>query len=252
MAFYAFAIVALQLYCVWHVIRYHRHKGWICLILIAPFIGSAVYLYTEVMPQQRQRYRPVNHNANPLRYRPAGKTLRHLQDEVKFSSTIQNRENLADEYARQGLYAEAIEGYRECLTGQHENDPALLYKLAEAAFGHKDYPLALESLHRVRALSDYRPAKVRLLLARAYEEDGQHDKAEAAYEQALKAHSELELKCRYAAFLQAQGKHERAQTLLQEVQLAGERMPGHARKLNRIWLDFARKQVRSQAEERKA
>lgn len=242
-------IVALQIYCIWHVIHYHRSKGWICLILFAPFIGSAVYMLTEVVPlqnsrQRNQRYRPVKSNITPMRYRPAGKTLEHLQEEVKFSHTTQNLENLADEYARQGLYSEAMSTYRDCLSGQQENNPALLYKLAEAAFGQGDLDLTIKSLHKVRATSDYRPAKVRLLLARAYEASGQADKAEATYEQVLKVHSELEIKCRYAAFLQNQGQFERAKVLLEEVQDSGKRMPAHAVKLNRVWLDFAAKQAR--------
>ncbi len=240
-------IVAFQIYCIWHVIYNHRSKGWICLILFAPFIGSAVYLLTEVVPLQNSRnhrYRPTKSNITPMRYRPAGQTLAHLQEEVKFSHTTQNLENLADEYARQGLFSEAISTYQECLSGQQENNPALLYKLAETAFSQGDVDLTIKSLHKVRATSDYRPAKVRLLLARAYAASGQNDKAEAAYEQALKAHSELEIKCRYAAFLQDQGQSERAQVLLQEVQDSGKRMPAHAVKLNRVWLDFAAKQAR--------
>ncbi|MEZ0369442.1 MAG: hypothetical protein ACAI44_10185, partial [Candidatus Sericytochromatia bacterium] len=67
------------------------------------------------------------------------------------------------------------------------------------------------------------------------------DKAEAAYDQALKAHGDLEIKCRFALFLQSRGQDERARALLAEVLASGERLPNHARKLNRIWLDLARK-----------
>jgi hypothetical protein len=244
---YAGLIVTLQILCLVHCIKRHRHKGWILLVLFAPLIGSLVYLWSEVWPEHQRR---KNYdNANPLRYRSAtpqpAVALKVLQNEVNAVNTAQNRENLADEYLRQGLYGEAVSAYQDCLD-QQENEPNLLCKLAEAAYGHQNYAQALEALHRIRALSDYRPAKVRLLLARSYEASGQPEKAQVAYEQAIKAHTELEIKCRYALFLQSlnQAKQtELALDLFKQVIQIGQSMPEHTRRQNRVWIDLATRQT---------
>lgn len=242
---YGALIVGLQIFCLIHCMQRNRHRSWILLIVFAPLIGSIVYLYTEYLPDYQRR--GGTRNANPLRYRPAAnKEIDRLQEEVRYSDTVQSRENLADEYIRQEMYSEAAALYRECLAGPLENDPTLLYKLAEACYGLQNYPPAIEALHRIRALSDYRPAKVRLLLARCYDGEGQFDKATNAFEQALKVQTDLEVKYRYALFLQTRGEAEKARTLLEEILAAAERMPQHTREQNQTWLDLARQQANGQ------
>lgn len=242
---YGALIVALQIFCGIDCVRRGKTCNWLWLILVFPLIGSIIYIVAEMLPARQgggyaRRYNPMQ----PVRQRqPSAKDLRRLQDEVQFSNTVKNRENLADAYVAHKQYAEAMALYRECLSGQLENDAALLFKLSEAAYGQADYEAAIEALNRIRASSpDYRPARVRLLLARSHEAAGQLDQAESTYDQALRAHGDLEIKCRFAQFLQQQGQSDRAAILLDEIRIAGERMPPHARKLNRAWIDQARKQ----------
>jgi hypothetical protein len=235
--------LAAQIYCIVHCIRQRKNSWWVLFILFVPVIGCAVYFITEVLPeiQGRRRYGGGTANANPLRYRPAPSKVSQLRESVDFSNTVKNRENLADELARQGEYTEAVSVYQSCLKGFSENDVGILYKLAEAAFAAEDYATSLDAVHKVRALSDYRASKVRLLLARNYAAQGDTEKATQVFEQAIEKHGDIEIRYRYAEFLYERNHHAQALQILAEIQQAVDRLPSHARKLNSEWIKRAQK-----------
>ncbi len=236
--------LGLQIYCIVHCIRTRRSTWWIFLILFVPIIGVAVYFITEMWPdiQRRQGYARGTHNANPLRYRPARKaSVNQLRENLEFSNTIQNKENLADELMRQEEYGEALRLYEECLQGASSNDVGILFKLAEAAFCHEAYELSIETLHKVRALSDFRGGKVKLLLARAYAATGDSEKADQQFKQAVDKHSDLEIRYRYAEFLHDQQRISECKMMLTAIENRVKQMPPHARKLNKTWISRARK-----------
>ena len=235
--------LAAQIYCIVHCIRQRKNSWWIPLILLVPFIGSAVYFFAEIWPepQGRRLYAGGTANANPLRYRPASHKVKQLRENIDFSNTVKNRENLADELARQGEYQEAVSVYQSCLKGFSENDVGILYKLAEAAYAAEDYATSLDAVHKVRALSDYRASKIRLLLARNYAAQGDIEKATQAFEQAIERHGDIEIRYRYAEFLYERNQRAQALEALAEIQQAVKRLPSHARKLNSEWIKRAQK-----------
>lgn len=239
---YGGAILALQIFCVIHCIQRNRGRNWIFLIIFAPLIGSVVYLYTEFLPEVKRRGGTTN--ANPLRYRPAAPKAKKWQS-GKAAETIHGREKLADEQMRLGNWVEAAELYRDCLSQGLENDPALLYKLAEACHQLGEHAQAIEALHRVRALTDYRPGKVRLLLARCYAAQNSPDKAQAAFEQALKAQSDPEILCRYALFLQDQDQAAKAQALFIQALSEIEKLSPQEREPYQEWIELATHQTQT-------
>lgn len=235
--------LAAQIYCVLHCIRQRKSSWWILFILLVPIIGWIAYFIVEVWPEiQAQRHnREGTANANPLRYRAIPSKVSQLRESVDFSNSVTNRENLADELARQGEYTEAISVYQSCLKGFSENDVGILYKLAEAAFAGKEYATSLDSLHKVRALSDYRSSKVRLLLARNYAAQGHTEKASQVFQQAIEKHGDIETHYRYAEFLYEQQQFAQALEMLAEIKQAAAQQPAHVRKLNSAWIRRAQK-----------
>lgn len=233
--------LAAQIYCIVHCIQRRKSTWWVFLILFVPVIGCIVYFITEIRPDQQRGYSRGTANANPLRYRPARQDISRLRQEIEFSNTVQNKENLADALCLQGDYAEAVNIYQSCLQGFNDKDLGILYKLAEAAFAADDYDTSLQALHKIRALSDYRASKVRLLLARNYAGLGQHDKAREAFLQALEKHSDLEIPYRYAEYLYTQQDLPAAMSQLTFIEQTVSRMPRHAQKLNKTWIQSARK-----------
>lgn len=233
--------IAAQIYCIVHCIQNRRGNWWILIILI-PLIGCIVYFLTEILPARHNanRYGRGTANANPLRYRPVAQDLPRLRQQIEFSNTVQNKENLADALCQQGDYTEAMELYQSCLNGFHDKDLGLLYKLAEAAFAADAYETSLQALHKIRALSDYRASKVRLLLARNYAALEQHDKAREGFLFALEKYTDLEIPYRYAEYLYTQKELPAALNQLEFIEQTVARMPRQAKKQNKNWIQSAK------------
>jgi hypothetical protein len=212
---YGVLIVGLQIACAVHCLR-HKYvtRNWLWLILFFPLIGSLIYLLVEIFPHWGK---PRSGNPNPLRYRETEAELAQERSEFRKVGSIRSHEQAAELALQQGQPREAILHYRACLSGPCENDPELLYKLAEAAFAADDVAQALEALHRIRALSDYAPAKVRLLLARVYTAQADYAKAEPHFEYLLAQHPSPDVRYYWARFLHLQGQVGAAQTLLSEL-----------------------------------
>lgn len=212
---YGVLIVGLQIACAVHCLRNkYVTRTWLWLILFFPLIGSLIYLLAEVWPYFGKSR---SGNPNPLRYRETAAEISQERSEYRKAGSIRSHEKEAELALQQGKPREAILHYQACLTGPCENDPELLFKLAEAALLAEDPAQALEALHRIRALSDYAPAKVRLLLARSYAAQADYSKAEGHFEYLLAQHPSPDVRYYWARFLHLQGQVGAAQTLLTEL-----------------------------------
>lgn len=234
--------VLIQFACAYHCIQRKNERRWLFLILLFPVMGPALYFFTEILPEM-QRRGPAGASVMDNLQRnlnPRGE-IQRLQEEVTLSNTVKNKENLADEYARKGEYTQAIETYTQCLEGRYQNDAGILLKLARVYFVSSQYQEAIEQLHKIQALSDYRPSRVKLLLAQCYEGLENTSKARQYYEAAVKEKAGMESKCLYADFLLKQGESTEANALLEKVLLSAKRMPKHSQKLNAEWIKFAKK-----------
>jgi hypothetical protein len=225
---YGVLILGLQIACAVHCLR-HKYitRHWLWLILFFPMVGSVIYLLAEVWPNMGKPRR--SSNPNPLRYRETEVELDKARSQFRKSPAIAQLEKQAETSLAQGQPLEAVNHYQACLKGPCENDPELLYKLAEAAFQAQEYSQACEALNRIRALSDYSPAKVRLLLARSYAAQGEQSKAEQAFEYLLDQHPSPDVRYYWARYLHQEGQVGTAQTLLQELLAAfpsGSNAPG--------------------------
>jgi hypothetical protein len=73
------------------------------------------------------------------------------------------------------------------------------------------------------------------LLAHAYAQTGQAEKAEALFKQATKISTSSETYYNYATFLQAQGRSEEAREWAQKILDQRRTMPGYQRRRERVW-----------------
>lgn len=196
---YALFIVGLQIYCGVHCVRHHRNFRWLFLILFAPLIGSLIYLFAEVWPYLGRWEHTLDRHP---RYRVSARAQQREREEFRAAYRIDTQENEAQKLMSEGKYQQAADYYRTCLHGPLENDPELLYGFAEASFAAQNFEPAIETLNKIRALSDYRPQQVRCLLARAYAASGQRDKAAKIFEQLMTKSPNLEAYYYCAVFLE--------------------------------------------------
>src|SRR5687768_13725127 len=102
--FYA-PIFLLQAFCVYHAYRNNAEQRWYWLIVFFPLIGCIVYLLHIF--NNRDTIDSITENVKGAvikNYR-----IDQLEKAYRFSDNIKNKVNLADAYAENGRYKEAIE-----------------------------------------------------------------------------------------------------------------------------------------------
>ena len=229
-------IVGLDLFCLMHCLKRCGKGTWVFVILGIPILGALLYLFVEVRPEWEQRSRRDRANANPLRHRPAEYNPRRSK---QAKGDLHPHLQTASDLMQQDQPDQAAAIYRTCLIDLPQ-DPELLTCLAQAKFAQAHYAMAIDALNQVRALSDYKPTFIRLLLAMSYAEAGEAEKAHRLYEGLLRADPQPEVKVRYALYLEAQGQHYRCQELLKEVaSLPADQLKAH----DLVWFESAQESL---------
>jgi len=236
-------ILALDIYCAVHCLKNCRTRSWLFIILFFPMVGSLVYFFVEIFPdlQARQRRSPLVRESSVRK--GSAKEIEHLKDELKLCNTVKNRELLADAYARQGRYADAIAEYEACLEGFHAKDTGLLYKYAEASFAQGDHRRCWELINQYQQQTQSRHAESQLLKARCHEFLQEYDQARQIYQILGRGHLSLDAKGHYARFLIEQGEPAAAAPLLEEILVSAKRMSRPLQKQHKDVIAFAKQQA---------
>lgn len=233
--------IAIQVGLILHVVRTGRPMYWILIILIAPGIGSIAYFIVEMLPelsnspQLRNSLRSVKKNLDP------GGQIRQRERQLKLSGSVDAARHLAAELVETGKYAEAIEHYRNALTGLYAEDPDLLLGLAKAQFGNERFVDARDTLDRlIEHNPDYRSQEGHLLYARAVEACGDMDKAREEYAAVAAYFAGAEARLRYGIFLEKNAAGAEALAEFDEIVSVAELAPRHYRKAQSEWIREAR------------
>jgi hypothetical protein len=172
------------------------------------------------------------------------RNLRQYADEVRISGNVDSRRRLAEELLNKRQFHEAIETYRSALTGLYEHEPQLLLGLARAQFAKQDFAAARATLDRLIAHNpDFKSPDGHLLYARALEGEGNLEKAAAEYRVLSDYYPGAEARVRYGQLLKRQGQRDEARRVLQELLDGAQLAPEHYRKVQREWLELARREL---------
>lgn len=232
----------LQALAIVHCIKTGRNTLWVW-VLIWPGIGAIAalaYIAIEIIPDLF-RSRTAQSTARGLkRAVDPFADLRRYEQEARLAGNVAARQRYADELARHGRYEEAIDQYRQGLTGLYVHDPNLMLGLARAQFGSGAAPAArgtLEELFRHNA--DFRSPEGHLLYARALESEGSTARALEQYRVLANSFPGAEAAVRYAQLLDTQGQRDEARRVARELLDQARIAPGHYRRAQRAWLDVA-------------
>jgi hypothetical protein len=235
----------IQIALVVHVLKTGRAIYWIYLIMFIPVVGWVAYLIVEVLPdlsgnrRARSAIRGLRKTLDPEA------DIRHHQRMLQLSGSVDAARHLAGELVASGRFAEAIERYKEALTGLYEHDPDLLLGLAQAQFGNGEFANARATLDTlIEKNPDFRSADGHLLYARSVEECGDLEKAGEEYAAVAAYYSGAEAKIRYARLLEKTGKADQALSVYKDVVTAAELAPRHFRKAQKPWIAEARDGIR--------
>jgi hypothetical protein len=218
----------LQGVAIVHFIRRRPDSFWLWIILFGGGLGALVYIVVEVIPDAgllRQSFKVF----------PRRKRIRELEAAILDNPSAGNYEELADLYLEEGKFARARQCYDKAISSRTDSlDPFYRRGIAEIQMG--GFEAARADLERV-VMQDptYDFHRARGLLAHAYANTGDPDKAEALFQEATKISTLSETYYNYATFLASQGRNAEARQWAQNILAKKPTMPGYLRRRERPW-----------------
>jgi hypothetical protein len=228
----------LALLLCWHIMRTGRDTFWIWIVLMAPGIGSAIYIAMFVIPDlfrgktARNVAKVARETLDPHR------EYREAKQACEDTPTVRNQSRLAAAAAVMGHHAEAEALWRAGAQGMHADDPVLLLGLANALLELKRAPEALEVLERLGQDEAHgRTPRAALALGRAYEAVGRLPEADDAYRWAADRMPGFEALGRYAGFMARHGRTDEARAMITDMDKRMTKLKGQFRKEAQMWRD---------------
>jgi hypothetical protein len=217
---------------------------WIWIVLFLPGLGMIAYFIVEIAPGLFGSRTARNLQNSAVSTLDPGRELRRRRQALEEADTVDNRRLLAEAMEAAGQHEEALERYREILTGIHADDPGMLLGMARAAMAARQYELARQTVLKLgEANPRYQPVDAQLLHAMTLEALGRDDEAAEDYA-ALVTHAPgEEVRCRYALLLKRHGDRNAAKSLFDEILTRSRRAPRHYRRQQSEWIDIARSEA---------
>jgi hypothetical protein len=218
----------LQAVAIVHFIRRRPDTYWIFIILFLGWVGALVYIVAEVIP-----------DAGLLRTEfqvfPRRRRIHELERAILDNPSAGNYEELGLLYLDDGDFARARACYDRAISSRTDSvDPFYRRGVAEIELG--DFSASVPDLERALAADpNYDFQRAMGLLAYAYAQTGQAEKAEALFEQATKTSTSSETYYNYATFLVAQGRAEEGRQWTQKILDKRPTMPAYQRRRERHW-----------------
>ena len=223
----------LQIFAIIHFIRRRPDLYWIFIILFLGPLGAAIYILVEVIPD-------AGLLSQSFKVFPRRKRIQELEAMVRDNPSSGNYEELGNLYMDDGRFQPARVAFDKSIAVDADTlDP--FYRRGVCALMLGDAAAALPDLERVVAReSDYDFHRAAGLLAHAYAQTGQKERAEALFRQVTGASTTSETYLNFAAMLAAQGRTAEAREWAQKVLDKKPNMPAYLRRRERPWFRSAR------------
>src|ERR1700726_3245008 len=200
----------LQAVAIVHFIRRRPDTYWIFVILFLGWIGALIYIVAEVVPDAGLL--STSFQAFPRRRR-----IRELERAILDNPSAGNYEELGLLYLDDGDSARARACYDKAISSRTDrSDPFYRRGIAEVEL--EDFRAAVPDLERaVKANPGYDFHRAKGLLAWAYAQTGQIDKADAMFREATRISTLSETYYHYALYLESQGRNAEARIWAQRI-----------------------------------
>ena len=196
----------LQVVAIIHFIRRRPEMYWLFIIIFLGPLGALIYLIVVALPD-------VGSSPQTFRGIPRRKRIGQLEAAVLDNPSAENYEELGDLYMEQGSLELARAAFDKAIAAPFSTLDAI-YRRALCAIRLGDIPAALADLERVVSKEpDYDFHRAAGLLAHAYAQTGQIDKADALFRKATITSTLSETYLNFAEFLASQGRNSRSSSM---------------------------------------
>jgi hypothetical protein len=224
---YSWGII-LQIAAIVHFIQRRPNFFWLWIILIGGGLGALVYLAIEAAPDAGLLRQQV-------KFFPRRRRIRELESAILDNPSAGNYEELADLYMEDGKFARARECYNHAISARTDS-PDPFYRRAVCEIELGDFASAVSDLERVVAKDgNYDFQRAAGLLAHAYANTGQPEKADSIFRDVTVTSTLSETYYNYACFLAAQHRNPEARQWAQRILAKKPTMPGYLRRRERPW-----------------
>ncbi len=226
---YYYLIIALQVFCLYHLYKNRNPYYWFFIIFFIPLIGCVIYLITHVYNKRDAENiaNEITHIINPT------KKITDLEKQLQFSDSYQNRINLGDAHLENKDYNNAITCYLEALEDTSQNHFYVIKQLIEAYINIEDFKSVITYAERIKAHAEFKKSRSQFLYGLALENVGRLDEAEANFKQIDCRYSFYDERLIYAKFLLSRNKEEQAREILEEILAESQHMTKPNKRLYR-------------------
>jgi len=223
----------LQGLAIVHFIRRRPDNYWIFVILFLGPLGAIIYLAVEALPD-------LGLVGQSLKVFPRRKRIRELEAAIRDNPSPGNWEELGDLYMDDGRIAQARAAFDKAIAARADT-PDPFYRRGVCALQLGDAAAALPDLERVVGKEPgYDFQRAAGLLAHAYAQTGQKEKAEQLFRQVATTSTLSETYLNFADLLASEQRNAEAREWAQKVLDKKPTMPGYLKRRERPWFRRAK------------
>jgi len=225
--FYPWGFI-LQGLAIVHFIRRRPENYWFYVIFFLGPPGAAVYILAEVLPDLgllRGVFQGFGRRSR----------IQIVETQILDNPSVANYEELGELFKDQGEFEKAREAFNHAITGR-DDSIYTFYSRAKSSLGLNDFAGAIPDLERVvtadRKFDYYRAAG---LLADAYAQTGQLERAAPLFVEVTQISTTTETLYNYAHFLKIANRRDEAREWLQKLEAKKRTLPRYMQRRERPW-----------------
>jgi hypothetical protein len=174
-----------------------------------------------------------------------GRRIKMLEEQLKYSDTFENRKTLADEYYKIGDFTKAMELYKNCLVGIHEDDSTAKLGLAKCYYEAKKYEDAWQLLEAIKNKEGYFDnLETQGLYLKIIEEVETKEAVINEYEKIMVKKDKLEFEYMYGKYLCRINQVDRGREIFNDIVSKGDQLKNLGVYFDKTWIKEAQRELR--------
>jgi len=218
----------VQIFAIIHFFRRRPEGYWFYVIIFLGWLGAAVYIVAEVLPDLGLLRGVVHGFGRRSR-------IQHVETAIIDNPSAANYEELGELYKDLGEFAKGRDAFTKAIEARSDSIYTF-YSRALCSLGLNDLPAAIPDLERVvaadRKFDYYRAAG---LLADAYARTGNLEHADHWFSEVTQISTTPETLYNYASFLKTANRREEAREWANKLLAKKRTLPRYMQRRERPW-----------------